>query len=213
MTSVIDNSLTRNWSFDPSCRYGPPYSFCLILDWSIGCWGIHRTVVVDVCAMISQPAIQKQLSFLILFADDKLHLSKIPLLFDSWLEHWLLRYSQNSGGGCLCAVYHTVMHRINSVCLVCFIRLSNARGHIAVFDMSGAGEPAPPTSLHLQRCSISTMMSGAGAVRFPWFDYFWCESRISLGAIHEFLSRGVGLLPPSPWGTADRKRFLCSSPP
>ena len=60
---------------------------------------------------------------------------------------------------------------------------------------------------------VRRMMSGAGAVRFLWFDYFWCESRISLGAIHEFLSLGVGLLPPSPWGTADRIRFLCSSPP
>jgi len=34
---------------------------------------------------------------------------------------------------------------------------------------------------------VRRMRSGAGAVRFPWFDYFRCELRISLGAIYEFL--------------------------
>jgi len=32
-------------------------------------------------------------------------------------------------------------------------------------------------------------------VSFLWVEYFWCESRISLGAIYEFRFGGVGLLP------------------
>ena len=59
----------------------------------------------------------------------------------------------------------------------------------------GSDPRAPGIGVRCVFSFVRRMMSGAGAVRFPWFEYFWCESRISLGAIYEFLYWGVGLLP------------------
>ena len=69
----------------------------------------------------------------------------------------------------------------------------------------GGRDPRAP-GIGILLCFLC-LADDAGCV-FTQFDYFWCESRISLGANDDFLYWGVGLLPLSPWGTADRKRSL-----